>query len=79
MTRLSEFVKENGCTAAVRFQIKNLLKTEYQGNTIAMVSALRALDTRTTPVAALGACLQETTAEAAPEESISVKSVEDGN
>ena len=65
MTRLSQYVEEQGCTDAVKAQIKNLLETEYQGNTIALTSALRSLDVRTTPVAALGACLQETTQETA--------------
>jgi hypothetical protein len=61
VTRLSDYVEEEGCTAPVKAQIKNLLDSEYEGNTIAMVGALRALDVRTTHVAALGACLQEVT------------------
>jgi hypothetical protein len=65
-------VEEKGCTCQVKAQIKNMLNTEYDGNTFAMTSALRALDVRTTSVAALGACLQETTAE--PSQSVAMKS-----
>ncbi|KAG7674950.1 hypothetical protein Ndes2526A_g07699 [Nannochloris sp. 'desiccata'] len=76
LTRLSEYVEENGCTDPVKAQIENLLESEYEGNTFAMTSALRALDVRTTPVAALGACLQETTEDTS--ESVAMKS-DEGN
>lgn len=70
-------MKEEGCTDAVKAQINNVLETEYEGNTFAMTSSLRALDVRTTPVAALGACLQESTVESS-EEDVALKSG-DGN
>jgi hypothetical protein len=75
VTKLSDYILQNGCTAPVKAQLKNLLESDYQGNTFAMVGALRALDVRTTPVAALGVCLQETVSE----EALPSVKADDGN
>jgi hypothetical protein len=78
VTRLSAYIQDQGCTPPVQNQIQNLLNSEYEGNTFAIVSVLRAFDVKTTPVAALGACLQETVAETPSE--VAIKSADgDGN
>ena len=58
--RLSNYIAKNGCTATVQNLIQNVLDEEFGGRTTAFVNALRSLDVATTPVAALGACLEMT-------------------
>ena len=62
VTRLSDYVEKAGCTRQVQATIRNLLQEEYNGATTAFTSALRSLDVWNTPVGALGACLEESTA-----------------